>query len=282
MYAPVDFIKAEIQGVDIGELQNNPLFDFKVDVNRATGEPSRKEIAQYKGLTILVFNSQKAYLSGSLHVYHNDGAHNYNRFNQSDFCTVLESLESDFGIKASQLRIQNLEVGVNFQVDCPVNEVLEACKLHKGQKFTVKRGNQECMYIQAPHDAYYLKLYNKGAQFGLIGNLMRAEVKYINWSKYRHLGFVTLEDYKNNDNSIFIEDLIAQWQSVILCERPVYLSSCAKYNDPEFWINLNRAKTRTTVKRHKDLLKVLNEQLGESLQDQIEQKIHEKFLEVQT
>ncbi|MBK6821528.1 MAG: hypothetical protein IPG87_00430 [Saprospiraceae bacterium] len=54
--------------------------------------------AEYKNLDFEIFKNGAVYLKGSLHVFWNDGIHNYNDFGIEGLKTVLKELETKFGI----------------------------------------------------------------------------------------------------------------------------------------------------------------------------------------
>ena len=118
----VDFIKILIQELHPSILEANPLLDFYDNINLKTGELKTvnrhgNKITPYKnafynGLEFRIYDSGTITLSGSLHKYWNNGAHNYNDFNFEAFKGVLRELNTTFNIVSENCILKCLEIEI--------------------------------------------------------------------------------------------------------------------------------------------------------------------------
>lgn len=282
-YLPIDFIKAEIKGVSVDFLLNNENLDFNSKLNLKTGEISNDKIAYYHNFKIIIYGSKRIWLSGSFHVLSNEGKHNYNDFSYCGFLRVLYLLKSDLGISPSNLYIICLEWGFNLDINLNCRKVLDRLIQHKSINKTVGIDNKlEGKYVQFKHSNFILKVYDKGTQFSLDKSILRIEIKQTNWSKYRELGIMTLNDFMKNEKGMFFNELIHQWNSVIVYDVGIGVDDrYLKYSTNLYWDELRSSKSRKSFKYHKDKLRLLNESIGLNIQKIIETAIIKKGNELQ-
>lgn len=283
-YIPIDFIKAEVIGLSKSVFENNPLLDFICKVSTGTGEvfEDNKE-AHYKNLKIQIFKSGRIWISGSIHVYYNDGKHNYNDMNQTCFEKALKQLKKDLFIEPANLKILNLEWGFNITPPTTSNYILDRVIQHLSVNKTVGIDCKiEGKYIQFKHSNYILKLYNKGLQYKLNKEVLRIEIKRINWSKYRALDIYTLEDFMNHDKKIFLDELIIQWNNIIFYDIDNTITKKhIEYQTNIFWNERNNSYSRKNKKYHFDKLKKLNETIGHNTQNKTIEILIKKGNELQ-
>jgi len=282
-YIPIDFIKVELRGINRKELESNTNLDFKSIINRATGEISEFKTAYYKNLKIIIFKSGRIWLSGSLHVCFNEGKHNYNNYGLNEFKTVLNELENALNLKPYNMFILNLEWGFNIELKTNISFILDRLLQHKSINKTVGLDCKiEGKYIQFKHSNYILKIYDKGTQFKLNKNLVRIEIKQMNWSCYRKKGIVTLRDFIEADKSLFLNEPVNQWQSVILYDINHNITKdFIEYSTLIYWNDLRNKGSRRKFKYHFDKLKELNNSKGYGNQDLIADLIKSKCNELQ-
>jgi hypothetical protein len=91
----IDFIKIIIKDFQTSTLEAHPLLNFFDNINLSTGEIKTTnrtgqtitpfKHAFYNGLEFKIYDTGLITLSGSLHKYWNQGAHNYNDFDLGSF-----------------------------------------------------------------------------------------------------------------------------------------------------------------------------------------------------
>ena len=73
----IDGIKLHIKNREYAKkLLNNESFEFVSNVNNNTGEISKRSMAKYKNITIIIYDSGTVLIKGFLHKFSNDGKHN--------------------------------------------------------------------------------------------------------------------------------------------------------------------------------------------------------------
>jgi hypothetical protein len=286
-FIPVDFVKFEIIGIDAESILKNPNLTFTPKLK--DGDELVSYSSKFDDMKMKVsIPSNRITLSGSIHKFWNDGVHNYNDFDEVAFRDSTHRMFSTFQVAPMHLKILSMEYGVNINIDYPVKNVLNNCFQHKGKDVEMKISNDGGKYHQAQHDRYFLKLYDKGKQYGLIGkNLLRIEVKECNWTTYRKHGIITFKDFIECDKSIFIKNLIDQWSSVILFDfnTPTHLVK-PEYINANYWRDLrekvkNKELSKTSFHRHWKELKNINAIHGNDIQNIITQSIIQKIDQLQ-
>lgn len=286
-YIPIDYINVEVVGIDSEKFLNNSNLTFTPILKDS--DVLVKYISVVDGMKIQIsIPSNRTTLSGSIHKFWNGGHHNYNDFDSNAFKLSIDRLCSLFEIDTSDLRILALEYGVNIKIDFPVHKILNNCFLHKGKDVEVSKSDNRGKYHQFEHDRYILKLYDKGKQYRLNDlNLLRIEVKELNWTSYRKNGIVTMKNFIQCDKTIFIQNLIEQWTSVIFLDfnAPSELID-SYYLNINYWRELrDKVKTkkisRTSFHRYWNVLKEHNKKHGVDLQNIIAQLIIDKIDELQ-
>jgi hypothetical protein len=286
-FIPVDFVKFEIIGIDAESILKNPNLTFTPKLK--DGDELVSYSSKFDDMKMKVsIPSNRITLSGSIHKFWNGGMHNYNDFDEVAFRDSTHRMFSTFQVAPMHLKILSMEYGVNINIDYPVKNVLNNCFQHKGKDVEMKISNDGGKYHQAQHDRYFLKLYDKGKQYGLIGkNLLRIEVKECNWTTYRKHGIITFKDFIECDKSIFIKNLIDQWSSVILFDfnTPTHLVK-PEYINANYWRDLrekvkNKELSKTSFHRHWKELKNINAIHGNDIQNIITQSIIQKIDQLQ-
>ncbi len=280
-YIPIDFIKCKVINFPKDQLLNNPILNFISLVNSGTGEVKNKRFAYYKNFKIVVADSGYIEFSGSIHVYFNDGKHNYNDFTHERYNYALNRIYEDLGIRPCNLYILNLEYGVNIKPPIQTKRILDNCFIHKRLTISKIINNKEGQYIQSEHKGnYILKIYDKAKQYKRINSgkipfneILRIEVKQIRWGKYRILGIYSLEDFNKFDKSIFIKDLISKWNEVIFYDPERFeLNYSDHYLCLNYWIDLLNKNPKTYYK-HANRLKEENRLYGNDNQNLISEII---------
>lgn len=280
-YVPVDFIKAQVNGMSPSDFENNTLLESTRIVD---DDEIVKTIYRYKNLRVTVYtNNDRIELSGSLHSFYNGGFHNHNDFNKSNFKWSVDEVYDKLNILPENLRILQLEWGYNIEPPVFASQVIDSLVQHKSVNKTVGIDNKnDGHYVQFVHSNYILKIYNKGLHFKLKKDLLRLEVKQTNWSEFRQQGFITLKDYMEGDNTLFFDTLIRHWGNVILYDiRKESKKNDYKYHTNTFWDDRRQNYSYKNFKHHSDKLRHLNHVEGYNTQEKIKSILKDKGKELQ-
>jgi len=98
-------------------------------------------------------------IRGSLHKVKNNGIHNADDFNFSDFKNVLSRLSTEIGLNPDITTLNGLEWGVNIKLPTNPNNVLKRIILHKSNSGCWK--NNKHNYKEFGYNDYSNKFYNK-------------------------------------------------------------------------------------------------------------------------
>lgn len=286
----VDFIKIIIKDMQPSILEINPLLDFYDTINLTTGEmkttnrngnkvtPSKN--ASYKGLEFKIYDTGTITLSGSLHKYWNDGAHNYNDFNNEAVLFVLSDLNRKLDIDPNKCILKCLEIGINIKPPVPTNEILDNCLLHKTKPFEYQKNSDEGKYKQVQHSQYIIKIYNKALHykskgFAIKDEVMRFEIKYTKMQKLNEKGIFSLQDLMNYGLENFKDIVLNEWQNVLFYDNTIqidHLSSRSKkalleYSNPNYWTGLLANNQTKNFTYHKNQLKKIVSNNSNKVQD---------------
>ncbi|MBC7642861.1 MAG: hypothetical protein H7174_11070, partial [Flavobacterium sp.] len=274
----VDFIKIIIKDIQPSILEINPLLDFYDTINLTTGEmkttnrngnkvtPSKN--ASHKGLEFKIYDTGTITLSGSLHKYWNDGAHNYNDFNNEAVLFVLSDLNTKFDINPNKCILKCLEIGINIKPPIPTNEILDNCLLHKTKPFEYQINSDEGKYKQVQHSQYIIKIYNKALHykskgFKVSNEIMRFEIKYTKMQKLNEKGIFSLQDLINYGLQNFKDIILNEWQNVLFYDNTIQIDplstkskkSVLEYSNPNYWTGLLANNQTKNFTYHKNQLK---------------------------
>ena len=103
----IDYIRSMNLNIDPSTILNNKLLRFPQLIDPKTGEIiNRNRYAAYKGLRFTVSTDGNLRLSGSLHMYKNNGEHNHDDFIYADLVDVVQELNKEFGIELSRMETE--------------------------------------------------------------------------------------------------------------------------------------------------------------------------------
>ena len=280
-----DFIKATIAPEHLGGLVNHPLLEFEGIHNERTGTISPKKTAEYRGLKFIVYDSGYIELQGSLHKYKNKGFHNYDDFTLEEFSNIVQEVEGLFAIDFLNCRLKNLEIGVNI---CPPNNttnILNGLLIHKQEKFkdvSMINGN----YKQARHQRYFVKVYDKYAQyqsqFKLNEPVLRFELKFIKMADLNKEGICTIADLQKKSNLDTLKKmLLVEWSNVLLFDKTINSGELKQYTkqvkyhqwqNPYYWANLNKQARSKQKKIYNQVVKLHSANIHEQIRSLISKK----------
>lgn len=278
-YIPLDFIKVRLIGLVKDEFEERVNLSF-IPYYGELGE-MRYKYAKYRNMQLRIYESGRIILSGSLHRFFNRGDHNHNDFSFDAFKAVLRQFERDLGVLPSDMRIISLEYGVNANSPICVMDCLNHLLFHKRNEFGVVKRNKRGVYIEVIHSCYRIKIYDKGSQYRLSNQLVRVEIKQTNWSEYRPLGIITLQDFIDTDKQAFLDKLLSRWKEMLFFDPTIQNPGrWIKYRDPNFWRDIFK-KSPPAVKKHVDRLIQLNRTSVIDVQETIARAIELKVYELQ-
>lgn len=271
-------------------LEINPLLDFYDTINLTTGQmkttnrngnkvtPSKN--ASYKGLEFKIYDTGTITLSGSLHKYWNNGAHNYNDFNNEAVLFVLNDLNSKFDIDPNKCILKCLEIGINITPPVPTNEILDNCLLHKTKPFEYQINSDEGKYKQVQHSQYIIKIYNKALHYKSKGfkikdEIMRFEIKYTKMQKLNEKGIFCLQDLINYGLDNFKDEVLNEWKNVLYYDNTIQIDhlttklkrAVLEYSNPNYWTGLLANSQNKNFTYHKNQLKKIIEKNSNKVQD---------------
>lgn len=275
-YMPVDFIKTEIIGIDKEYFLKK--FSFK-EIYKIDGTIKYK-CFEYNKLKIKIYDSGRIIFCGSLHIFHNKGLNNCNDFGYEDFLRCIQDVYLYFGINPYNMRIIQIELGVNIVSKFSQYDIISNLLFHKRCSFLKTEKNRVSV---VKHDQFWIKIYDKSCISKCKeSDLLRIEIKYTNWTFYRNIyDLINFQDFINFDKLIFFEDLLKRWNEVLLI-NPYTLSKekQQKFKDLSFWQNLEK-KSNANYSKHVKNLKTINSFCTIDLQNEISLSIKNKVLELQ-
>ena len=282
---PVDFFKSRCF-IENDEILKNPNLDFHSDLNESTGENSDIKVAILDHIQITYYppNRQRSKtlikVQGSLHKYYNRAlSKEYKEkylskgFNGNDF-TFLQVVESikhlctRLNIDPHQMKLANLELGVNFIPPVDTIQILDGLILHQGVEFNKPESYQ---YRQVVHSQFYIKVYNKARQYLLPKELSRYELKYVKMTYLNSIGIWTLADLTKTDAyKRFKSAFLATWRNTLFYDYSItkgnltekQISNLKDYSNPIYWLRLN-SKRRDRPKKE---LKKITENYSDNIQ----------------
>jgi len=279
-FIPPDYVRLELIGIDRNQL--NPNLSFIPIL----GEDGiiKSEYCLREGIKLKIYNSSnRMILSGSLHKYYNKGIHNYDQFNSKNLDNTIIKLCQEFGVKTKNLKIIQLEFGVNLKVDFKVSKLLENLIEHKKVEPTTDKDLKCNEYKQFNHNDYILKIYSKGDQYHLPDQTLRVEIKQTNWSDYRIKNKIeTLDDFLKSDKRFIVDRLLRCWNEVIFFDPYAYREKVYQdFSNAQYWRDLREKKNRMKFKRKKDELNEFNKKHGGDIQNIVSRLIIETIMKLQ-
>jgi hypothetical protein len=291
----IDYIKILIRNIAENTWTNNPYLDFYDVINLDTGEIrtlnkygkniTTHKTAYYKGLDFKLYSTGTLTISGSLHKFNNDGAHNFNDFNKTALINVVNELQNKFNLDLQKCIIRGVEVGVNFTPPIETNTIIDNVFLHNTTPFEKKYYSNEGKFVQCEHSHYIVKIYNKALHYLKYfpelktQRIMRFELKYKKMERLNKIGIYTLNDIINTDFAIFKNELTTEWKKILYYDTTIEHNSIKlkDYNNSNYWNELLKTKSKSTFDKHKNKLKKITENYSQKIQFSINEIITNKI-----
>ncbi|PQJ10508.1 hypothetical protein CJD36_011060 [Flavipsychrobacter stenotrophus] len=163
-------------------------------------------------------------ITGSLHKNHFSGK-NYQRFTFWDLQIEIQHLCHSLQLRAENLIIQNLEIGLNIALPWDASKFIHHCVLFHGtspfRSYTPDK-NGVIIGRVAMHSHYSVKCYDKGLQNNLSSPLMRFEVRCIKMQYLSKYNILTLADLTDRDKMRSLVSILSTaWNNVLVSDRDV-------------------------------------------------------------
>ncbi|WP_298360761.1 hypothetical protein [Runella sp.] len=285
----IDFIKLRINDKGFAEwLLKNPKFEIEVKTKVDPDSGEEKEICrtlEFKNLKIVVFPSGFVEITGSLHVFANDGAHNYDGFNYVRLVETIGEVVALLETSPDRVSLHNVEFGVNILLDTSPSKFLDTILNYRFKLPEMRMFNGKGYLLQWVQQNYIVKVYDKKHQYRLDTNVLRFEVKtmamvhlagvevrtladLLDIVKLRRLGVELCETYKG---LMIGEKLDTNQMSGP--ERKIYEQGM----NPHFWRDLEDRKKRNY---YRERFEQVVKKYGTGLRETVGQLIAEKVSEL--
>lgn len=217
----IDGIKFEFEIEDINEFKKYLNISFTNDVDAATGEikPNRFGTIISRGkLENYDINLKESrgrtfvHVKGSLHKNYQNGE-NYERFTFENMQDELMHIQDVFNVSLKAVRIKNIEIGVNLEVDFEPYDCLQKNLLsYKGKDFRSFSPNKidaSIIGFDCELSQYKLKIYDKGKQYKVKGkNLLRFEIKVFKMHCLKKYELQTLDDLTDEQKVLSLKQFL--------------------------------------------------------------------------
>jgi hypothetical protein len=144
---------------------------------------------------------------GSLHKFFH--VNNHGLFTGMEVLSALQGMYDLFEVDASDIKILQLEVGINLPVAFLVQRYL-ALNLLYHKKRTKEEGDLKGIGFYFKHDDYWIKLYQKEKY------KLRFEIKYKSQAKLQAFEINTGADLHIQNINSLVDSLIPEWKEVIM------------------------------------------------------------------
>lgn len=278
---------------DPSELLRNPLLVFYDSANRDTGAVrdvnsegnsiTPRRIAHFNGLKFTIYDTGLTFIEGSLHVYWNNGEHNFNDFSEDDFKTVLNEICEKFNLSKRFMKINQLEIGVNIKPPIETERVLRGLFSHGKKVFKDVFCGDEGNYRQCEHNQYYVKVYDKRLHYQKKGfplefDILRIEIKYRGIERLKRFGIVTMLDLEQKGLKRFKKVLKKEFDDILYFDDTITSRSnqVLKYSNPNYWKDYYKTDRQSAYSKHKGKLKEMILKDSQNIKGQIVKLIGEK------
>ncbi|MFK8301519.1 hypothetical protein ACI75Y_01300 [Capnocytophaga stomatis] len=289
----VDFIKISVSYPDNDKLHriltSGAFLYVEQEIDPYTGEVV-KEVYKYHNMRLKPYNGGFI-LKGSIHKLHNEligntrpewtakyNGFNGDRFTLSEVENVIKHLCKLLEVQAGGCVLQNIEIGLNNIIPFSAFDFLQGIQAHRNNFApTIKHGRN---YFEFGYSQYYLKLYNKGKQYGLYDEVVRVEVKVIKMQKLHNAGVPihTLADLSTDNLQKAFEVLTSEFEKVVNIDNSLRANELTEKDlirlnelrNPAFWQKMNDKQKQ----RAKEFLEELNTTFSDNQKGQIIRKMH--------
>jgi hypothetical protein len=225
-----------------------------------------------------MYNSIKVIKAPNFNPKGSYNGYNGNQFGLDQISEVRLYLERLFDCNSQQMTFQNIEFGVNCEIDFNPNYFINKLLYHWGKKFEFRFNDN---YAQVDHQRYFIKIYNKSNQYGMDNQVIRAELKIMKMIALEKLDILTFNDITTSTLTRAIELLKKRLSEVAYIDYTIDKKALStrlktlleKYKNPRYWIDELEPKNRD---RHRKKLDGIIQYYSKNVRDQIIQEISKK------
>lgn len=251
-------------------------------------------VAEYKNLKFEIFKSGRIKLSGSLHVFWNNGKHNYNNFDFKALQEVLNEIAGQLDLDLKRATIHHMEYGVNLtDLAYSASQIVQHLMIHSGKggpkMFGKSTFGTPSEFYSIERKEFILKCYSKSKHYNLIGtNIFRVENKILKSRELKKFKINSLFDLRNSTIiNILLYRLLDIWDEVLINDwtiRELELTknqriNLKEYRNPVFWVDLhqetrtrNRNRFRTKIGLYNSIVENYSENIHRIIRDSIIQQ----------
>ena len=289
----IDYIKILLTSIDVNRLLQLPFLDFKTEVSEKTGELSTKKVANYHFCKFTIYDSGVTLFTGSIHKLWNSmneikapnckevkqyKGYNGNQFTIANIIEVKEHLQIIFACEPEQMKIHNIELGVNTSTEIDPDLYLKGLLYHKNKLFEYRYSGN---LAQSQHQRFIFKIYNKSNQYGMSQHTLRIELKIIKVEEIKKIGLKTFADINTYTLNKAKDMLLGRFDEVMHYDYSISKKNLSKsqkkylinYSNPRYWIYDLKPNYRF---RHKKRLLEITLNNSQNLHQKIRGEITEK------
>ena len=289
----IDFVKILIHNPDHNALLQSLNFASEID-EKTSRRTNNKTVAKFHFCRVEMDTKGNVIFTGSLHILWNSinnvKAPNYSKnkpyfgFNGNDFTisNVFEMrtyLSSVLKCTPEQMVFQKMEFGLNNRVLFNPKLFVKNLLYHYGLIFEHYHNHN---YSIVKHQLYWLKIYNKSNQYGMINHILRTELKIVNTGELKkETGIKTFADVTPTTLNNAFSSLLERFDEVVYYDHTInlegftegQLSKLYQYQNKHYWFD---ELTKQNRRHHKNRLQKIILNKSENLHAIIRQEMIKK------
>lgn len=215
--------------------------------------------AEWEGWTFSANDTEVKEIRGSFHCSYYGGT-NWQPFTSANLHAVVNALCDALGLFGGELRIVNLEVGINLRPPLDARAIMSRMLFHGKRLPEPMEDTDRGMVFRHP-GRYRLKVYDKGYQHPEAGDLYRFEVHVDRMKILERIGIRTVQDLLDPvKQEAARQFLLEQFDALFIVEppnpfaglRPAQRALLDNATSPAYWMALTpnkRHRRRGTVER---------------------------------
>jgi hypothetical protein len=294
----IDYVSMEIDGRFADMILANPMVAFSQTHITDTGElvidkyGAQIFTGSIRNLDLIIrkYESNKMVtikLEGSVHKFQQ--GQNYRDFSCLDVFNVIDEITQLLGIAAGNIKIHQMEFGLNLMARIHSNQILKNIVSHKGREFEQKFYNNKGYLKRFVWTNYIFKIYDKGLQYQLDQDIIRVEIKAqkMQFFEQQKIRVSTLADLYDVALYPRLEDaLIKALSELIFTDTRICRGSIKNVTDKMLFVeysntqNWSRAKSEMThinfkrkVEKYRSLVtKMSSDDVQNTLIDEVKLK----------
>lgn len=296
----IDYVKMQIMNIEVQRLKEHPNLDFVRGVSEKTGELQNRMVAEYHFCKITAFDSGTIRFSGSIHKLYNSikgiiapsynekrffskyRGYNGNLLNLDNIIEVRKHLCWLFKCSPAQMKLENIEFGVNAELRFNPQLFITGLLYHKNTPFEYRFHRH---FAKVAHQHFEIKIYNKSRQYSLLNDTLRYEVKFNKMKELKAIGITALGDIESYSLMKVSELLLKRFDEVVYYDKTIYpeglskpkIKALKRYSDITYWLDELKPEHRD---RHKKNLKKIILNNSRNLHQLIKDEILKKCVRI--